>query len=196
MIFFELEHFGRKKHLRPGHQRRRFRSTRIIKTMSGKPGNESFFGLGSTCWMIWFDEGWEPCSCVLDYSVARSPLDQCPKHALQTQLEIIYVCLLSGSYDYINIGYYAVTFFSAFFGLSIYSFWSRRREGFGKFVCANGSYCCGRHISISSYDLMSWQQGTSPPKWWFVDTISIISSITDAATAIHGTACGEGFNSA
>lgn len=31
-------------------------------------------------------------------------LDQCPKHALQTQLEIIYVCLLSGSYDYINIG--------------------------------------------------------------------------------------------
>ena len=37
--------------------------------------------------------------------MASSPLDQCPK------LEMIYVCLLSGSYDYINIGYYAVTFF-------------------------------------------------------------------------------------
>ena len=126
MIFFELEHFGRKKHLRPGHQRRRFRSTRIIKTMSGKPGNESFFGLGSTCWMIWFDEGWEPCSCVLDYSVASSPLDQCPKHALQTQLEIIYVCLLSGSYDLYRI--LCSHLFSPPSGLGIYSFWSRRRD--------------------------------------------------------------------
>ena len=82
-------------------------------------------------------------------------LDQCPKHALQTQLEIIYVCLLSGSYDYINIGYYAVTFFLRHLDSAKKKFLKPSQEGIWDFVCANGSYCCGRHISISSYDLMS-----------------------------------------